>query len=178
MKNHNRKECKDSNRADLFPEMESVPLEKMIEREINRFFSGHGRRPRVLISQFVQKKQVRQTNEVTSRQTATRFAQYGFDVDISPEHMTPDQLAKMAVDNDVHLICLLFNRDSAMEFRDPLSDALKNFSCDDVEVVFCHSNPPKPLNEAPSTGAADLTIINPGDAGDVLQLLKKLNREV
>lgn len=155
--------------------MKTVPLEKMIEWEINRFFSNQGRRPRVLISRLVQKNQ-EGINEVTSRQAATRFAHYGLDVDISPDHMTPGQLAKMAVDNDVHLLCLLFSGELGMEFLDSLSDALKNFSCENVQVVCCQSNPSRPFNQDRTTDATGPLRINPEDADDVLRLLQKLTR--
>ncbi|MCF8025697.1 MAG: hypothetical protein K9K62_12310 [Desulfobacteraceae bacterium] len=148
----------------------------MIELEINRFFNGQGRRPRVLISPLVQKNQDRGINEASPRQTATHFAQYGFDVDISPDHMAPEQLVKMAVDNDVHLLCLLSNGELGMEFLDSLLDALRNFSCEDVQVVCCPSNPAKPFNKDRTTGEAGPLRINPGDADDVLRLLKKLTR--
>jgi methylmalonyl-CoA mutase len=58
-----------------------------------------GRRPRILLTKMGQDGHDRGIKVV-----ATAFADLGFDVDISPMFQTPEEAAKMAVENDVHLV--------------------------------------------------------------------------
>jgi methylmalonyl-CoA mutase len=63
------------------------------------FFEGQGRRPRILLTKMGQDGHDRGIKVV-----ATAFADFGFDVDISPMFQTPEEAAKMAVENDVHVV--------------------------------------------------------------------------
>jgi methylmalonyl-CoA mutase len=65
----------------------------------NAFFEGQGRRPRILLTKMGQDGHDRGIKVV-----ATAFADFGFDVDISPMFQTPEEAAKMAVENDVHVV--------------------------------------------------------------------------
>jgi methylmalonyl-CoA mutase len=58
-----------------------------------------GRRPRILLTKMGQDGHDRGIKVV-----ATAFADLGFDVDISPMFQTPEEAAKMAVENDVHMV--------------------------------------------------------------------------
>jgi methylmalonyl-CoA mutase len=63
------------------------------------FMEKEGRRPRILLTKMGQDGHDRGIKVV-----ATAFADLGFDVDISPMFQTPEEAAKMAVENDVHLV--------------------------------------------------------------------------
>jgi len=74
----------------------------LIDQKIKQFVKRAGRRPRILVSNMGKKSHDRDT-----RLLATFFAELGFDVDISPLHQTPRGTARMAIENDVHVICFL-----------------------------------------------------------------------
>ena len=58
-----------------------------------------GRRPRILVAKMGQDGHDRGAKVI-----ATSFADLGFDVDIGPLFQTPEEVAKHAVDNDVHIV--------------------------------------------------------------------------
>lgn len=74
----------------------------LIKHRIERFVKKVGRRPRILVGSMGSKNHDRDI-----KQLAAGFAEAGFDVDISLLQLTPGHTARMAVENDVHLICLL-----------------------------------------------------------------------
>ena len=66
------------------------------------FEKNEGRRPRILIAKMGQDGHDRGQKVI-----ATAFADLGFDVDIGPLFATPDEAARQAVENDVHIIGVL-----------------------------------------------------------------------
>lgn len=65
----------------------------------NQFATKHGRRPRIMVAKLGQDGHDRGAKVV-----ATSFADFGFDVDISPLFQTPFEVAKQAIENDVHIL--------------------------------------------------------------------------
>ena len=65
----------------------------------DRFAAAEGRRPRILVAKMGQDGHDRGAKII-----ATGFADLGFDVDISPLFQTPEEAARQAVENDVHII--------------------------------------------------------------------------
>ncbi|PCI09554.1 MAG: methylmalonyl-CoA mutase, partial [Flavobacteriaceae bacterium] len=65
----------------------------------NQFAKMDGRRPRIMVAKMGQDGHDRGAKVV-----ATSFADLGFDVDISPLFQTPKEVAKQAVENDVHVL--------------------------------------------------------------------------
>jgi len=65
----------------------------------NRFFELNGRRPRIMIAKMGQDGHDRGAKIV-----ATSYADLGFDVDIGPLFQTPQEAAKQAIENDVHIM--------------------------------------------------------------------------
>jgi methylmalonyl-CoA mutase len=65
----------------------------------DRFADLDGRRPRILIAKMGQ-----DGHDRGSKIIATGFADLGFDVDIGPLFLTPDEVAKQAIENDVHIV--------------------------------------------------------------------------
>ncbi|MDR0578850.1 MAG: methylmalonyl-CoA mutase [Candidatus Accumulibacter sp.] len=63
------------------------------------FEQRHGRRPRMLVAKIGQDGHDRGAKVI-----ATAFSDLGFDVDVSPLFMTPEEAADMAVENDVHVV--------------------------------------------------------------------------
>ncbi|EAQ99200.1 methylmalonyl-CoA mutase [Congregibacter litoralis] len=71
----------------------------MISADIDSFVERHGRRPRMLVCKMGQDGHDRGAKVV-----ATAFADVGFDVDLSPMFSTPAEVARQAVENDVHVV--------------------------------------------------------------------------
>ncbi len=72
---------------------------KLFRKRIDNFYKYQGRRPRILLCKMGQDGHDRGVKII-----ATAFADLGFDIDISPMFQTPDEISKIAVENDVHLV--------------------------------------------------------------------------
>ncbi len=70
-----------------------------VKQMTDEFLEAEGRRPRILVAKMGQDGHDRGAKVV-----ATAYADFGFDVDISPLFMTPEETAVMAVENDVHVV--------------------------------------------------------------------------
>jgi methylmalonyl-CoA mutase len=70
-----------------------------VRKRTNDFMEREGRRPRILVTKMGQDGHDRGIKVI-----ATALADLGFDVDISPMFQTPQEAAKMAVENDVHVV--------------------------------------------------------------------------
>ena len=70
-----------------------------LRAEIEQFVAQHGRRPRMLVCKMGQDGHDRGAKVV-----ATAFADVGFDIDLSPMFSTPEEVARQAIENDVHVI--------------------------------------------------------------------------
>ena len=70
-----------------------------IKQRTNEFLEKQGRRPRLLVTKMGQDGHDRGFKVV-----ASAYADLGFDVDISPMFQTPEEAAKMAIENDVHVV--------------------------------------------------------------------------
>lgn len=64
-----------------------------------KFLNDHGRRPRILIAKMGQDGHDRGAKVISSA-----YSDLGFDVDISPMFSTPEEIARLAIENDVHVI--------------------------------------------------------------------------
>ena len=78
--------------------MANEAVEGVLER-VKVFQAAEGRRPRILVAKMGQDGHDRGQKVI-----ASAFADLGFDVDIGPLFQTPDEVAKQAVENDVHII--------------------------------------------------------------------------
>ena len=72
---------------------------KRIPAMVETFAEHEGRRPRILVAKMGQDGHDRGQKVI-----ATAFADMGFDVDIGPLFQTPDEVARQAVENDVHIV--------------------------------------------------------------------------
>jgi methylmalonyl-CoA mutase len=64
-----------------------------------KFEEEEGRRPRIMVAKMGQDGHDRGAKVV-----ATAFADMGFDVDVAPLFQTPEEVAKQAVENDIHIL--------------------------------------------------------------------------
>jgi methylmalonyl-CoA mutase len=72
---------------------------RQISGDIESFVEQHGRRPRMLVCKMGQDGHDRGAKVV-----ATAFADVGFDIDLSPMFSTPEEVARQAIENDVHVV--------------------------------------------------------------------------
>src|SRR5207237_8031205 len=72
---------------------------QQIRKEVGAFVTEEGRRPRILVAKLGQDGHDRGAKVI-----ATAFADLGFDVDIGPLFQTPEEAAREAVENDVHVV--------------------------------------------------------------------------
>jgi methylmalonyl-CoA mutase len=72
---------------------------KALQGEVQAFATEHGRRPRMLVAKIGQDGHDRGAKVI-----ATAFADLGFDVDVGTLFQTPEEVARQAVENDVHVV--------------------------------------------------------------------------
>jgi len=71
-----------------------------------------------------------------TRLLATIFAETGFDVDISPLHQTPRSTARMAIENDVHMVCFLSTENNHKKLATELAKVLKTENAENIRIVI------------------------------------------
>jgi methylmalonyl-CoA mutase len=108
-----------------------------IRKRTADFMEKEGRRPRILLTKMGQDGHDRGVKVV-----ATAFADLGFDVDISPMFQTPEEAAKMAVENDVHLVGASSLAAGHKALVPQLINALKKAGGEDILVIVGGVIPP------------------------------------
>ena len=108
-----------------------------------------GRRPRILIAKMGQDGHDRGQKVI-----ATAFADLGFDVDIGPLFQTPEEVARQAVDNDVHLVGASSLAAGHLTLVPALKAALAEFGRDDIQIVVGGVIPPQDVPALLEAGAA------------------------
>jgi len=103
---------------------------KMISKDIEQFVSDFGRRPRMLVCKMGQDGHDRGAKVV-----ATAFADVGFDVDLSPMFSTPEEVAKQAIENDVHVVGASSLAAGHKTLIPALVQALREQGADDIIVI-------------------------------------------
>lgn len=109
-----------------------------IKKEVEEFEKQNGRRPRILIAKMGQDGHDRGAKVV-----ATAYADMGFDVDVGPLFQTPDEAAKMAVENDVHAIGASSLAAGHKTLVPQLIEELRKLNADDDIIVFAGGVIPK-----------------------------------
>src|SRR5690606_28810663 len=96
----------------------------------DEFSRREGRRPRILVAKMGQ-----DGHDRGSKVIATGFADLGFDVDIGPLFQTPDEVAKQAAENDVHIVGASTLAGGHKTLVPELIDALRRIGRRDIMVV-------------------------------------------
>mgnify|MGYP000146653916 FL=1 len=97
----------------------------------NDFASHDGRRPRILVAKVGQDGHDRGAKIV-----ATGYADIGFDVDIGPLFQTPEEVAKQAVENDVHIVGISTLAGGHKTLIPKLIEELKNYGRQDILIIL------------------------------------------
>ena len=108
-----------------------------IREAVDEFANGEGRRPRMLVAKMGQDGHDRGAKVI-----ATAFADIGFDVDIGPLFQTPEETARAAIDNDVHVVGISSQAAGHKTLAPKLIEALKAERADDI-IVVCGGVIPK-----------------------------------
>ncbi len=126
-----------------------------LKQRIDAFAEKDGRRPRILIAKMGQDGHDRGAKVV-----ASAYADAGFDVDMGPLFQTPDEAAKMAVENDVHVVGVSSLAAGHKTLVPQLVGELKKLGADDIVVVCGGVIPRQDYDELYAAGAAK--IFGPG----------------
>ena len=126
-----------------------------VRRRCEDFEKRHGRRPRILVAKIGQDGHDRGAKVV-----ATAFADLGFDVDIGPLFQTPEETARQAVENDVHVVGLSSLAGGHKTLLPQLIVELKKLGRPDILVVAGGVIPHQDYEFLHQNGAAE--IFGPG----------------
>jgi len=126
-----------------------------IRSRVNTLRQKIGRPPRILIAKMGQDGHDRGQKVI-----ATAFSDFGFDVDIGPLFQTPDEVAKQAVENDVHIIGVSSLAAGHLTLVPELIKALKNLGRTDVLMVVGGVIPPDDYKTLAQMGVDE--IFGPG----------------
>jgi methylmalonyl-CoA mutase len=142
-----------------------------IRRDIAEFAEGEGRRPRILVVKLGQDGHDRGAKVI-----ATAFADIGFDVDVGPLFQTPEEAARQAIENDVHVVGVSTQAAGHKTLVPALVQALKDQGANDILVVTGGVIPPKDypmLREAGVAGIYGPGTNIPAAAAEILGIIKK-----
>jgi methylmalonyl-CoA mutase len=108
-----------------------------LEELIEKFIKIEGRRPRILLAKMGQDGHDRGQKVI-----ATAFADLGFDVDVGPLFQTPEETAKQAAENDVHIIGVSSLAAGHLTLVPALKAQLKKLKREDIFIVVGGVIPP------------------------------------
>lgn len=123
--------------------------------QTQQFLADTGRRPRILIAKMGQDGHDRGAKVI-----ASAYSDLGFDVDLSPMFSTPDEIARLAVENDVHVIGASSLAAGHKTLIPELVAALKKWGREDICVVAGGVIPPQDYAFLKAHGVA--AIYGPG----------------
>ncbi len=126
-----------------------------VRKLADEFEEKEGRRPRILVAKMGQDGHDRGAKVV-----ATAYADMGFDVDIGPLFQTPAETAKMAVENDVHVVGVSSLAAGHKTLVPALRDELKKLDREDIMIVCGGVIPAQDYDFLYKNGAA--AIFGPG----------------
>jgi methylmalonyl-CoA mutase len=136
---------------------------------VEKFAEADGRRPRILVAKMGQDGHDRGQKVI-----ATAFADIGFDVDVGSLFSTPEEVARQAADNDVHVVGVSSLAAGHLTLVPALRDALAEVGRPDIMVVVGGVIPPGDFEDLYAAGAT--AIFPPGTviADAAIGLLHKL----
>ncbi len=141
-----------------------------VETEVQHFYEKAGRKPRILVAKMGQDGHDRGQKVISSA-----FADLGFDVVIGALFQTPEEVAELAVKNDVHVIGASSLAAGHLSMVPILKAELSRLGRDDIKIVVGGVVPPQDIQSLMDAGATAIfppgTVI--GDAAlSVLEAIK------
>ncbi|GIJ44939.1 methylmalonyl-CoA mutase [Virgisporangium aliadipatigenens] len=134
------------------------------------FAENEGRQPRILVAKVGQDGHDRGQKVI-----ATAFADLGFDVDVGPLFQTPAEVARQAVEADVHIVGVSSLAAGHLTLVPALRDELAALGRDDIMIIVGGVIPPQDVEELRTAGAS--AVFPPGTviADAALDLLASLS---
>ncbi|MFQ3346213.1 MAG: methylmalonyl-CoA mutase [Porticoccaceae bacterium] len=126
-----------------------------IKQKVEDFAERQGRRPRMLVVKMGQDGHDRGAKVI-----ATAFADLGFDVDIGPMFQTPEEAARQAIENDVHVVGVSSQAAGHKTLVPQMIESLKRQGAGEIIVICGGVIPPKDYDELTAIGVA--AIFGPG----------------
>ena len=144
---------------------------------VEKFAEADGRRPRILVAKMGQDGHDRGQKVI-----ATAFADIGFDVDVGSLFSTPDEVARQAADNDVHVVGVSSLAAGHLTLVPALRDALAEVGRPDIMIVVGGVIPPGDFDELYAAGATAIfppgTVISDAAIGLLQKLAKRLGYDL
>jgi len=150
-------------------EIENSKIFKNVQKKAMQFENRFGRRPRIMVAKIGQ-----DGHDRGARVIATSFADLGFDVDIGPLFQTPEEAARQAVENDVHILGVSSLAAGHKTLVPKLISELARYGREEIMVVVGGVIPRRDYQYLYDRGVA--AIFGPGTviseaAGKILDLL-------
>jgi methylmalonyl-CoA mutase len=144
---------------------------EQVRAAVEEFAAAEGRRPRLLVAKLGQDGHDRGAKVI-----ATAFADLGFDVDVGPLFQTPEEAARDAIENDVHLVGVSSQAAGHKTLIPELIAQLRKQGGDDILVVAGGVIPTQDYEELREAGVA--AIFGPGTnipkaAAEIIGLLRR-----
>jgi methylmalonyl-CoA mutase len=144
-----------------------------IRKEVEAFATEEGRRPRILVAKLGQDGHDRGAKVI-----ATAFADLGFDVDIGPLFQTPEEAAREAIENDVHVVGISSQAAGHKTLVPQLIEALRAQGANEIVVVVGGVIPASDYDFLHDAGVA--AIFGPGSnipnaASEIIGLVRRRN---
>ena len=141
-----------------------------IRERVDAFAKAEGRRPRILVAKLGQDGHDRGMKVI-----ATAFADFGFDVDIGPLFQVPTEVARQAIENDVHVVGISSQAGGHKTLVSNLIRELREQNARDITVVVGGVIPPQDYPYLREQGVA--AVFGPGTpipkaAGEVLDAIR------
>lgn len=127
------------------------PVVDRLQDKIVVFEEKSGGKPRILVAKMGQDGHDRGQKVI-----ATAFADLGFDVTVGPMFQTPDEIARLGVEHDVHIIGASSLAAGHLTLIPELRDALKKLGRDDMLIVAGGVIPPQDYEAVRQAGAVEI----------------------
>ena len=150
-------------------EVGEAPNVTKVRTLVDEFAEAEGRRPRILVAKMGQDGHDRGQKVI-----ATAFADLGFDVDVGPLFQTPEEVARQAVEADVHVVGVSTLAAGHLTLVPQLKAALHELDRDDVLVVVGGVIPPQDFDALREAGAAAIFPSGTVIADAAVELLDEL----
>ncbi len=142
-----------------------------VRQDVDAFAEREGRRPRMIVVKIGQDGHDRGAKVI-----ATAFADLGFDVDIGPLFATPEEAARQAIENDVHVVGVSSQAAGHKTLVPALIEALRAQGGEDMVVICGGVIPPRDHDQLRKAGVAG--IYGPGTnipraAAEILKLIRQ-----
>ena len=137
------------------------------------FAEAEGRRPRILVAKMGQDGHDRGQKVI-----ASAFADLGFDVDIGPLFQTPQEAARQAVENDVHIVGASSLAGGHLSLVPELREALASEGRDDIMIVVGGVVPPQDVEVLKRAGASAVFLPGTVVADAAEKLLAELSEKL